>query len=285
MPDDKRTPEEIEREIEQERENLSQTLNRLQDSFSPEAVVDKIGTQIRENGNDVARTVVNTIRENPVAFALTGIGIAWLTLGAPRDKTPKTRPLARPHETPAYPALPPAAESQWAQIDRRAEPTPEQKEAEMKASVARLKLRSKEWQDRLSEGTEGLSEEARLRVLIAREKALYYRDQFEASYAANREKVGDLFEEYPLVAGALSMAFGAAIGGALPRSDFEDREFGHYSDQLFDEAEHVFKTEIEKVGTRTKNAARDAKDAAKDSLTDPSGSARDEPHLARTRTA
>ncbi|MFQ6551809.1 DUF3618 domain-containing protein [Aestuariibius insulae] len=284
MPDDKRTPEEIEREIEQERENLTQTLNRLQDSFSPEAVVDKIGTQIRENGNDVARTLVNTIRENPVAFALTGIGLAWLTLGAPRDKASKTRALSRPHEVPSYPSLPPAAKGEWARKAGQIELTPEQQQAEMKASVARLKLRSKEWRDRLSEGTEGLSEEARLRVLIAREKALFYRDQFERGYTANKEKAGDLFEEYPLVAGALSMAFGAAIGGALPRSDFEDREFGRYSDDLFNEAEDIFKTEIEKVGTRTKNAARDATDAAKDSLTgtsSPEGSS----HLATARTA
>ncbi|NUH64705.1 DUF3618 domain-containing protein [Sulfitobacter sp. S0837] len=109
---------------------------------------------------------------------------------------------------------------------------------------------------RLSEGTESMSAEARERIVMARARAM---DAWNASgrYASQgRERAADMFEEHPLVAGALALAVGAAFGAALPRSRTEDAYLGEHSDALFHEAERIYAEEREKLG-KVAQAAKD----------------------------
>jgi hypothetical protein len=51
-----------------------------------------------------------------------------------------------------------------------------------------------------------------------------------------RHGLDTLIEDQPLVAGAIAMALGAAVGGALPRSRIEDQIFGEQSDRAMEAA-------------------------------------------------
>jgi nucleotide-binding universal stress UspA family protein len=51
-----------------------------------------------------------------------------------------------------------------------------------------------------------------------------------------RHGLDTLIEDQPLVAGAIAMALGAAVGGALPRSRMEDQGFGEQSDRAMEAA-------------------------------------------------
>lgn len=73
--------------------------------------------------------------------------------------------------------------------------------------------------ERLSEGTENLSEQARDRVIAARENAFHARDAAISYAHQGRDRAVDIFEDQPLIAGALAVALGAALGAALPRSN------------------------------------------------------------------
>lgn len=81
MTTDTRTPDEIEHDIERERAALTHTIDDLQERFSFEGVVSQIGEQLRENGGEISRTVGRSVRENPLALAITGVGLAWLIFG------------------------------------------------------------------------------------------------------------------------------------------------------------------------------------------------------------
>ncbi|WP_424929753.1 DUF3618 domain-containing protein [Amaricoccus tamworthensis] len=118
--------------------------------------------------------------------------------------------------------------------------------------------RARRLRDRLSEGTESMSAEARERVIAARQRALEARDAAWESTRRGRESAADMFEENPLVAGALALAVGAAIGAALPRSRTEDRYMGEKSDELFREAERIYAEERDKVSAVAKAAADEA---------------------------
>lgn len=65
-------------------------------------------------------------------------------------------------------------------------------------------------------------------------------------------QIGSLFEQQPLVAGALAFAAGAALGAALPHTREEDRLVGKASDDLRREAGHMasdaYQKGREKVG-------------------------------------
>ncbi|MFU1478242.1 DUF3618 domain-containing protein [Roseovarius sp. C7] len=122
--------------------------------------------------------------------------------------------------------------------------------------------------DRLSEGTEQLSEEARKRVIAARERAVEARDAAMVRARQTGERASDLYEEHPLVAGALAVAVGAGIGAALPRSRTEDAYLGQHSDTLMDEAERIFAEEKAKLGEVARAAGEEAKKVARETKDD-----------------
>lgn len=117
---------------------------------------------------------------------------------------------------------------------------------------------------RLLSGTEGFSEEAKARVLAARQLA--YDAQASSSAALKRggQVALDLFKDQPLVMGGLAVALGAAVGGALPRSRFEDDTLGAERDHLFAEAQRVFADEQDKIKNVFTAAASEAKQVYED---------------------
>ena len=84
MSDDK-TSREIEREIETERAQLTGTIRDLQDRVSVESMVREVGRGLRDNGSDMAGVMGRAVRDNPMALALTGVGLAWLIFGQGRS--------------------------------------------------------------------------------------------------------------------------------------------------------------------------------------------------------
>lgn len=82
-----RSPDEIEREIEAERGALAKSLESLQNQFSPETLVDNATAYLRRNGGEWAQSASKQARDNPVALAVTGIGLAWLIAGPARKRS------------------------------------------------------------------------------------------------------------------------------------------------------------------------------------------------------
>ena len=105
---------------------------------------------------------------------------------------------------------------------------------------------------------------ARARVIAARERAVEARDSAAQYARRGREQAVDLFEDHPLIAGALAVAVGAALGAALPRSRTEDKYFGEQSDHLFDEAERIYREERDKLGKVAQAATDEAKTIARE---------------------
>ncbi|MFX0544446.1 hypothetical protein ACEWPL_002745 [Roseovarius sp. S1116L3] len=81
MTSNAKSSDEIEREIERERAGLKDSINDLQDRFSLDGAFQQLGDQFREHGGEFGRSVARSARENPVALALTGAGLAWLMFG------------------------------------------------------------------------------------------------------------------------------------------------------------------------------------------------------------
>ncbi|MGR3761800.1 DUF3618 domain-containing protein [Roseobacteraceae bacterium NS-SX3] len=383
MTTESRSPREIEREIERNRAQLTSNLENLQDRFSVDSVMRQIGDQLREHGGEIGHAVSRTVKENPAAVALTGIGLAWLIFGGgqkPRGSRPSVRPVrdygrdldydghsddggystgaasrSRWEDRPAsgdYGSSYAASRSvprpdprmkggtvgvpSWARTDdlddngggiadRAASAAASARDsitgaasaagdkaaeagsavsgaasdagtaAKSKASAAGSAVKDKaaaageavrgtasaaasaasgamhsaqeraaRMRARLAEGTENLSEEARARVIAAREAAVDARRRAAAAVARQSEQAADLYDRQPLVAGALALALGAAIGGALPRTRTEDDLMGAHSDALMERAEEIFREEREKAAAVLEAAKSEAEAIAKE---------------------
>lgn len=92
---DERSPADIEREIEVERAQLAGSLDALTDKFSVDNMVRTVSDQMTEHGGEVAGNFMRTVKSNPVAAGLAGIGIAWLMASSGRQSSDTDRIAAR----------------------------------------------------------------------------------------------------------------------------------------------------------------------------------------------
>lgn len=293
---DQRSAADIEREIEDERNALTRTLDEIHDRLSFEALSSGFVDRVRDNGGEIGRSVVRSVKNNPIPLALTAVGVAWLIAGQRGGHTDPYRAAALPSSARRDYREPDSVvdpapigdagndalsrdESRWDRaVDRSQEESHDLKEdashrvAEVSASIRRRAraayASADELRQRMTHGTEGLSKHARGRVIAARTRAYEAQLRAERYVSSGREKATDLFEDQPLVAGALALAFGAAIGGLLPGTRRENAAFGEYRDRVFDEAERVYREERAKLEEAARDATREATGVARDVVED-----------------
>ena len=245
---------ELEREVDRERERVSATLDELQARASVGSLVDQLAKAVGENGGEVSRNLGRSLRDNPLAALLTGSGLPGLwqaqARGAMRQtawedqerdflrprqdrlsETPfRLRPtgagLSESWQEPGYPDKVLVKPRRAASVS--ASPT-------LRAGSARASpIRSTDVRERPSDVAHSASAEAASgrRPSCARPaapSAMAPVPRVAARLGRTvdmRRGLDTLIEEQPLVAGAIAMALGAAVGGALPRSEVEDPIFG-----------------------------------------------------------
>jgi hypothetical protein len=222
-----------------------------------------------------------SVRENPLAAALIGGGALWLLMGNDRVKraassvSAATAPLAdigarnlRSAE-PKFEHSPPTAPEMESGSSQRVGET--LRDAASAASDAVLGA-ADAIKDRVDEG-----------VTYAHQNlgklggALPSKETF----AQAQSSFSDLLERQPLVLGAIGLAIGAAVAGAINTSDLENEWVGDHSDsvkadlkaragavsQSVREASDTLKAEIGDVGAealeRVQETGRNAMDAAR----------------------
>ncbi|MWD27123.1 DUF3618 domain-containing protein [Aquicoccus sp. SCR17] len=289
---DVKTPEEIEREIEAQRGELRRTMGEVNERFSTDGMIRGVAESLAHNGAELGESVGRVVRRNPAAVALTAAGLAWLGYSLSRSSGPQriSGPdyyAAAGGTGAAQAAGSSEGGSPWigkardraregaarvgtkaGELRHSAEGRYERGKAKARAYSTRAKVSAHELRSRIADGTSEMSEEARKRVIKAREQA--YEARVKAEYYARKsgQKAQGFYDDQPLVAGALALAVGAAIGGVLPRTRREDETFGAWSDQLFDEAERVYREERAKLEEVARETGREAESQAKSVMED-----------------
>lgn len=285
-------PRKIEADIERDRAALASSLDALADRFSADSLTrDAVGL-LRDNAAGLTRSVDRVVRSNPLAVAVTGVGLAWLLLGGRRDPQPPIDTLSGtlhealsrwdddggpvPEDAAPFEGTPAdlAAEADWSRagdslrrranealrrIEARARQglTPAREIAAERAAVlARL---AEDLKETFRSGLGGLPEAAQSRIAAAREAA------FAARMRAERgaRSAGRVVEEHPMATGAAALALGVAVAAMLPRTRVEDQAFGAQRDLLMDEAARILREERDRAARTAQTLAADLRgDAA-----------------------
>ncbi len=290
MTNDTRTSDDIERAIVDERAQMSDTLNNLQEKFSVNAILNDVGAMVRGQGADIGRAISDTVGRNPAAVVLVGVGLAWLFLGQNRRSGQRSGSDPWNAKTLASNGLsdgPFADEDQfWYGYDRSArdggsfDRVADRRGAAGVSDTVRSAASSvkdsvndaatgvgqtvSDLTDRLSHGLDDLSDAAKTRVVAARRAAHDARLSTAAAMNRGSRAAVGLFDNQPLVVGALAVALGAALGGALPHSKIEDDAMGKSSDDLFAAAQSLYRDERAKAIAMAKTVASDATGEIKD---------------------
>jgi Protein of unknown function (DUF3618) len=298
MTNDTRTSDEIERDISEERARMSDTINNLQKKFSVDAIVGDIGGMFRGQGGEIGRAISSTVGRNPAALALVGVGLAWLLIGRDRSSHASKsagreqddndtwstaqswdKRLARSAGIQSDESDPFWLDDDVSVSGGRSSSRRENMRGTESDSAVMGTLRSaagavgdavtgaagsvsdaaSSLTQRLSHGLEGFSEEAKSRVMAARRAAYDARAASAEAMKKGTRMASNLFEDQPLVVGALAVALGAAVGSALPRTKLEDETLGDTSNHLIAEAEALFRAEKAKLMAAAKTAAAEVK--------------------------
>lgn len=303
MSDDIQAPHQIERDIERHRAELSDSVKQIQERFAPEAILHDLTRNLRTQADGLGHAVSSSVRQNPVALAITGIGLAWLIFGRSYDERPEdgsTLPdgaagdgfaafsgeewYGEPVEERSVRTsaasggsrvpYPDWVEDDWDDDDMESSPSLGDRAARVAAEAATagaaLSDRAARFRDSLYHGTEQLGETARDRIAEARHTAIEARVKAKSAmrdgWRTGRDRTVHFVEDQPWVAGALALAAGAAIAAAIPRSRVEDNWLGAESDRLIDEADRILEEERLKARKMAKAALKEAGDITEEKV-------------------
>jgi hypothetical protein len=251
-----KSPERLEREIDETRADISDTVDALARKFSPGELLDRSLGVVKEHGGEVAVNLRDSIKQNPLAALLTGVGLVWLMTSSSRDRSEYWTGDAD------YAGSDYAGSGDWSS------------DGESKLSRARQRL------SETGEQLKGAVTGARERLTGARERLAGARERFGGAASSVGERLGhtrdsarerayrtragfnNLREQEPLILGAIGIAVGALIGAALPRSETENRLIGDASDSLKGE----LKTKARDVYGQARETAEKATEAASQAI-------------------
>jgi len=288
---DRRTSE-VRQEIDRTREDMSETIDAIQDRLRPRNVASRAAESVREATVDRVKEFASTmtgrnssadddwnddpryrssgwdgsprngfvdrIRDNPLASAIAAGSIAWLLFGGRRHRS--------------------GYESSWQDRDRAMYGSTRGGQAFVRE--ARIDVDegpsfgderdtpgrgwnqsgNREWRarDRSDAGQGGADVMAR-----ARETASDVSQRARAAASDMRRRGGRVASESPLMTGAFAVALGLAIGLAIPETERENEIMGEAKDSMVDRGKDAVRTAAERVQAAAGEVQRVAGDALK----------------------
>ena len=266
------TADHLEREIENHRANVEETLDKLKGRLSVDQVVDDIGQFI--GLDDVRGTLASAgrqVRENPLALGLIGVGMVWLMMGRSNDADRPQERHGSESYTPysgAWPAGQQGGGKPYSQYKGRSGQTG----AAAAGMMHKVSDTASDMKDKVEHAASGITERVGDMASNLTDRisgaAHGVTDSVKgmASGVADtlhtRDIVGtvsDRLERQPLLLGAVALVAGAVIGAALPRTRTENRLMGEPRDRLMDQA----RSATSGMKDRAVDAAHRTFDAAK----------------------
>jgi Protein of unknown function (DUF3618) len=292
------TSEQLERDAERARLQISATLDELRGRMTPGQVVDQIVEYMRDgSGATFVRNLRQQVVSNPVPVTLVGAGLAWLAMASRR---PSDSGVGLGRAAQAAGAM--ATDAGRSLRDKVAVATGQWTGS---ATEAGHEMRE-DWRDAAdgaSQAGNGWAEQARSAASRFGEQASETGARMQHSAAAAASAVNDaastaydaaaqgsrqgaemfgraagtmseaiaatgrtmtdLFKDQPLILAGVGLALGALLGASLPVTEAEDRLMGEASDATKREAGDFAQQQLDKgkaVGQEALNAASRALD-------------------------
>jgi len=251
---------EIREEIAQTREDMSETLEAIQDRLKPSTIVanatERVKTattekvkQMTNTAGDAAERVMHngfmdTVRENPWPVAMIGIGAAWLWMTGRSDSRQSTSGRYA-YGDDYYPRDRYGVENDW----------------RTRTASTRMVYGSGEYAEDAGYEEVGENRSSSVSDYVGDVRSTARRTTRRAQNTFDR-----VLRDSPLALGAAATIVGAAIGMSLPATDVENEWMGDARDTVVERAREAASSAAERVESaaeQVKDTASRAADAAK----------------------
>jgi hypothetical protein len=253
-----RSAAQIEREVEQTRAGLTDTLDALRERASPGQLFEQALDYARSSGgNEFVRNLGTSVRDNPLPLLLIGAGIGWLMMsGGSRPGGTTASVAAAPNRTIGSGGT---RVRVYGEAGEAGGGMTGHAPAAMGAARDSVAGAADQAIEKAGQAYHGIADAAGSATGSIREAAGAAADSLRGAAASVTESVagsgqevqaragelGDqarqgvtwLMREQPLVLGAIGVALGAAVGALLPGTDAEDRLMGETRDAVADRVE------------------------------------------------
>jgi hypothetical protein len=248
-----KSPDEIEREVEEARANVRSTLGDIRHGLSPGQMIDQAMDYVRgSGGGEFGRNLGRSVRDNPIPVALIGAGIGWLLLSDRSSGQRRSRETSGRHTGEYYVER----ERREAFDDDRSEgmlASARDTASSMTDSARRMIHNVK---DKVTEGASAAGDYAS----SSGERIRHAGGRVRAVSGEAQRTVSRMIEEQPLIIGAVGFVAGALIGAAAPLSRTEERLFGETADDVRDRARQMAREGLSEAGAMAGEIVREARD-------------------------
>lgn len=224
--------------------------------------VEKMANNMRAGSQNAGNSIVNTVRENPIPAALIGFGLAWLFFGKVNGNTTNTsdgREDARYayNRGSRYERDPYRYQGRYEDDDvQESRPGVRERASHVVNDVA----------GGVSDAANNVKDKAGEFVNSAQERVGDVGSQIKGSAGQVVNKSQTLMQENPLMAGAVALALGAAVGMMLPVTEQENQLMGEARDKFMDRAGGMVHETLDKAQRVVSQAADAAKESVKQGM-------------------
>lgn len=280
---DTRSPEQIENEIERTQDDMSQTIDRLGDQFTPRNLINALFDKAEENDIE-ARALLDGARRNPLALGLLSAGAIWLI--SDYDAHPKTFTSDKSKggwDDSDLPELDTSYErdhrsyvdhmSKYERRDGEDDLSYRRRRDDARATFLMVERDDDEdessFRKRLNEATDQLrkkrdemADQARSARGDAAERARSAKDQIAQRSRRGANRVAQTYNDNPVIGGLIAAVAGLVAGSAAPSTQRERQTFGDAAENAVDKA----KQRGEQLASKAKHAKDEAVKTAQERL-------------------
>ncbi len=210
--------------------------------------------------SDTSSSVVKYIRENPVPFALVGIGLGMLAVSKRSKASHSINPSAYDRFDPSD------VSTSQATLSSRARDAASGVAEKARDAATTVADSARSAAERTTTAVSSAASSVRDAASSAADTTLrQYHDvtnQARQGAKVASDRFTTTLQENPMVLGVAALAVGAVVGLTLPTTQVEGQYMGEARDKLVDQAKSVAQEAAQKVQRVTEEAGRTFKDAA-----------------------
>lgn len=280
--------DQIRADIERTRERLGGTVEALGAHLNPSLLKQRVKDSVREatigraktmarNAKDKAeesgRSLIGTLRDNPIPAAMIAGGIGWLLFSKRRERDTDGGAEWVSHESlgPTAGVSTAAYEDETVDYSRQVPDIPREESgagSRARAAGERVASGARHAGESVVSGARNAGETVVSSARAAGEKVASGTSRVAHSIAdrarAGGHRVEETFDQNPMVLGAVAAAVGLAIGMTLPATEREARLMGGRRDELIDKARETFDDAKDKVRHAAERAVPEVKETLKE---------------------